>query len=106
MTHLDKAGFEVGNGEGLLPAAFVRRVHAAGRACGLKGRALPPALVAAAPLGCGPACSWKRHQMAHEHYNRSNFLNIFNFHRTETDPGARQQNLGRMSTPHSKTLMI
>lgn len=72
----------------------------------MKGRTLPPALVSVACLGGGPACSWNRHQMAHEHDNRSNFLNIFNFHHTETGPGARQQNLGLMSTPGSKTLMI
>lgn len=69
-------------------------------------RQLPLALAGVAWFGCGPACSWNHYQMAHEHYNRSNFLNIFNFHRTETRPGARQQNLGLMSTPHSKTLMI
>lgn len=71
-----------------------------------EGRRRPPALVGVARFGGGPACSWKRYQMAHEHYNRSNFRNIFNFHRTETDPGAQLQNLGLMSAPASKTLMI
>lgn len=72
----------------------------------MEGWTHPPALGGVTHFGCGPACSWKRYQMAHEHYNRSNFLNIFNFHRTETHPGAMQQNLGLMSTPASKTLMI
>lgn len=58
----------------------------------MKGRPVPPALIGVVWFGCGSPCSWNRYQMAHEHYNRSNFPNIFNFHRTETDPGVRQQN--------------
>lgn len=58
----------------------------------MKGRPVPPALIGVVWFGCSSPCSWNRYQMAHEHYNRSNFPNIFNFHRTETDPGVRQQN--------------
>lgn len=58
----------------------------------MKGRLVPPALIGVVWFGCSSPCSWNRYQMAHEHYNRSNFPNIFNFHRTETDPGVRQQN--------------
>lgn len=58
----------------------------------MKGRPVPPALIGVVWFGCSSPCSWNRYQMAHEHYNRSNFPNIFNFHRTEMDPGVRQQN--------------
>lgn len=58
----------------------------------MKGRPVPPALIGVVWFGCSSPCSWNQYQMAHEHYNRSNFPNIFNFHRTETDPGVRQQN--------------
>lgn len=58
----------------------------------MKGRTVPPALIGVVWFGCSSPCSWNWYQMAHEHYNRSNFPNIFNFHRTEMDPGVRQQN--------------
>lgn len=58
----------------------------------MKGWPVPPALIGVVWFGCSSPCSWNQYQMAHEHYNRSNFPNIFNFHRTETDPGVRQQN--------------
>lgn len=59
-------------------------------------------------FGWRVSCSWNSNPVAREHYNRSNFLNIFNFRHIETAPDGDAvrpaPRLGLMSTFDSKTV--